>query len=128
MQKLINNVSYEIQPLLARKALKLQFKVAKVLAGGAGGVGEVFDAVKDGGSVEQSVIKMASGIIGSMDVEESIDLIAEIISTVTIERPSGAKDACDLDTDFSVNLDDLYMVLAFALEFHFSGLIKKILG
>lgn len=116
LEKEINGSKYSVTQLPARRALKLQAKLAKILGPCCS---EIFIAAgKDVDSADSIIPKAISLLLDKIDDKTFDEFVVEMLQGV---RKSGIElTASTVDLEFAGNLNELFLVLKFVLEANFS--------
>lgn len=120
-EKVINGSSYSVTQLPARRALRLQAKLMKLLGPAAS---TIFVASGDLDTADQAIPKAVSALAAQLDDKTFDQLILELLQG---QARKNGKEITEnvLDMEFSGNLNELYLLLIFVLEVNFGDFFRE---
>lgn len=143
-EKKFGKRTFRVGEVLATEALTLQARLLQIIGGGLERLPVILEGIGKEATPEAKTASNAAAIAALMDVFGKCDpakvvgLISDTIALASIQRPSGAWEAADLDGDFTAFKSDVIPVVQFVLKEvlgdFFSGalasgaLAKKALG
>jgi hypothetical protein len=111
----INGSIYAVTQMPARRALKLQAKLMKILAPCAS---EIIIAYKDKGNEDSHIPKAVSYLVNELDDRTFDSLILEMIEYYV--RKNGVELKANVfDIEFAGKLNELFLLLKFILEVNY---------
>lgn len=120
--KKISGREFQVGAVLATDALRLQFRLLRIIGGGVDRLPTILAGV---GQAEGSEVKEKSNaaavaaiadMIAKADPEDAVKLMGDIAGMAQIKQPSGSWGTVDLDQDFTERKGDLFPLLAFVLR------------
>jgi hypothetical protein len=119
-EKTINGVTYMVTQFPARRALKIQAKLIKLLA-------PLFfakDDLLDKEVNDPKVMRAASGLLDRLDEDYVVNLVMELLVSTRRE----GKEITDgvFDTVYAGNFGELFDALVFVMEVNFKSFLDKI--
>ena len=119
-EKVINGETFKVDVVLATKALELQGRLFKV----AGPIGKklpdlIAGAARGGEDAERAngaLFEAVGEIFASIDINDYVNLVRDIVQVAKIRRQSGHFDQVDFDGDFSNKLGTILPVVIFVLK------------
>lgn len=126
-KKEINGVTYLVTQMAARKAIKTQLRLVKILGSN---IFTILQSVQAGGTFKlENLLAELKPLLDNFDDAVVFDFVESLIDTgVFIQKTDGATGIevpikLDIDTHFNGRLNDLWLLAAFVLEVNFA--VKK---
>lgn len=120
-EKIINGSTYSVTQLPARRALKLQAKLIKLLGPA---VSTIFIASGDLDTADQSIPKAVSALVTQLDDKTFDQLVLELLQG-QVRRDGKEITEHVLDLEFAGKLNELFLVISFVLEVNFGDFFQE---
>jgi hypothetical protein len=118
----INGRTFEIRPMRALKAARLDRKLLSILVPAIGGLGELRD-LSGGATIDMEAL--AAGLqkgLASMSDDDFTAFVAEMVSTTVCHEPGKPpielSDAAAVDAVFTLDLSSLYALIFEVAKYH----------
>jgi hypothetical protein len=121
LEKTINGSSYSVTQLPARRALRLQAKLVKLLGPA---VSTIFVASGDLDNADQSIPKAIAALASQLDDKSFDQLVLDLLQGQARKNGKEINEAV-LDMEFAGNLNELFLLLAFVLEVNFGDFFRE---
>lgn len=120
-EKVIGSSNYAVTQLPARRALRLQAKLVKLLGPA---VSTIFVATGDLDSADQSIPKAITALASQLDDKTFDQLILDLLQGQVRKNGKEITEQV-LDLEFAGNLNELFLVLSFVLEVNFGDFFRE---
>lgn len=120
-EKVISGSNYAVTQLPARRALRLQAKLVKLLGPA---VSTIFVATGDLDNADQSIPKAITALATQLDDKTFDQLVLDLLQGQVRKNGKEITEQV-LDLEFAGKLNELFLVLAFVLEVNFGDFFQK---
>lgn len=120
-EKIINGSTYSVTQLPARRALRLQAKLVKLLGPAASAI---FVASGDLDTADQAIPKAVASLASQLDDKNFDQLVLELLQG---QARINGKEITEhvLDMEFAGKLNELFLLLGFVLEVNFGDFFRE---
>lgn len=133
-EKKFSGREFRVAPMLATRAIAMQVRLFKILGPGVNRLDEVLRGFSDKATPEErahgmiAAVNALSDIFAQADPEEVAGIMAELLKTAELKKPSGSYDPVEIDVDFEGCRSDIMPVVAWVIVEQFGDFFTGLLG